>query len=140
MLWGYDIFNEMDRMRRAMDGLLSTYVPAIGSATFPLVNVYDDKDNVVVTAELPGLTRERVNITFSDNTFTIAGKLEPLAQVKNMTPVRKERSEGSFEKTIRIPTKVDQNALSATFSNGILTITMPKTEEAKPKTISIEAK
>ena len=55
-----------------------------------------------------------------------------------MTPVRKERSEGSFEKTIRIPTKVDQNALSATFSNGILTITMPKTEEAKPKKIEIK--
>jgi len=57
-----------------------------------------------------------------------------------MTAVRRERTEGDFEKAINVPTKIDQNKINASFDNGILTVTLPKTEEAKPKTITIEAK
>lgn len=140
MLWDVDLFSEMQRLRREMNNLFSDFGRSTGSTTFPLVNVYDEKDTILITAELPGLTKDKVSITFSDGALTLSGKLEPLAAAKNMTVVRKERSEGSFEKTLRIPTKVNTNAISATFSNGVLTITLPKSEDAKPKTISIEAK
>jgi len=140
MLWNFDVWREMERLRRDMDGLCSNYGRTAASATYPLINAYEDKDTMVVTAELPGTTKEKVSITFSDGVLTVAGKQEPPAGVKNMSAVRRERTEGDFEKTITIPTKIDQNKINASFSNGILTITLPKAEEAKPKTITIEAK
>jgi len=140
MLWDMDIFSEMERLRREMNSLFSNYGSTSGSSTYPLMNVYDDKDNILVTAELPGLTKEQVNITFSDGILMVSGKQQHLAKTKGMTVVRKERSEGDFEKTLRIPTKIKQDAIKASFSNGILSVTMPKAEEVKPKTIAIEAK
>lgn len=140
MLWDTDIFSEMDRLRRDMNGLFNNYGRAGNTTTYPLLNAYDDKDNIVVTAELPGLTKDQVNITFSDGILSLSGKQEIPVKLKEMAVVRKERSEGDFEKTVRIPTKINQDAISASFCNGILTITLPKAEEAKPKTISIEAK
>ena len=140
MLWNVDIFSEMDRLRREMNGLFSNYGRAGGATTYPLLNAYDEKDDVVITAELPGLSKDQVNITFSDGVLTIAGKQETPANLKRMTVVRKERSEGEFEKTLRIPVKIKQDGINASFGNGILTITLPKAEEVKPKTISIEAK
>jgi len=140
MFWNVDVWREMERLRREMDGLFTNYGRAVTSSSYPLVNVYEDKENIMVTAELPGITREQVSITYADGVLTIAGKQKPLANVKNMTAVRQERTEGDFEKTLRIPTKINQNNINASFSNGILTITLPKAEEAKPKTITIEAK
>jgi len=140
MLWDMDIFSEMERLRREMNSLFSNYGQTSGSTTYPLMNVYDDKDNIIVTAELPGLTKDQVDITYSDGILTVSGKQQPLAKGKNMTVIRKERSEGDFEKTVRLPTKIKQDAIKASFSNGILTISMPKAEEVKPKTIAIEAK
>jgi len=140
MLWDMDIFSEMERLRREMNDLFSNYGTASGSSTYPLMNIYDDKDNILVIAELPGLAKEQVNITFSDGILTVSGKQQPLAKAKGMTVVRKERSEGDFEKTLRVPTQIKQDAIKAAFSNGILSITLPKAEEVKPKTIAIEAK
>jgi len=141
MLWNVDVWREMDRLRREMDSLFTGYERSGGGpATFPLVNVYDGKENVVVTAELPGMTKDRVGITFADGVLTLSGTMEPLAAAKGMSVVRQERSAGAFEKTLRIPTKVEQGKISASFENGILTVTLPKSEEAKPKTITIEAK
>lgn len=140
MLWDVDLFSEIERLRREMNGLFSSYGKNAGAATYPLLNVYDGKDVIVVMAELPGLSKEKVTITFSGGVLTIAGKHKILEKVKNMTAVRKERSEGDFEKTLNIPSKIDQEAINASFKDGILTVTLPKAEEAKPKTISIEAK
>jgi HSP20 family protein len=140
MLWDTDIFSEMERLRREMNSLFSNYGSASGASTYPLMNVYDDKDTILVTAELPGLTKEQVNITFSDGVLTVSGRQQPLIKIKGMTVVRKERSEGDFEKTLRVPTKIKQDAIKASFKNGILAVTMPKAEEVKPKTIAIEAK
>jgi HSP20 family protein len=140
MLWNLDVWREMDRLRRDMEGLFTNYGRTVTSTTYPLINVYEDKDALIVAAELPGATREMVSITFSDGVLTIAGRQDPPAGVKNMTPVRQERTEGDFEKTISIPTKIDQNKINASFTNGILTVTLPKAEEAKPKTITIDAK
>ncbi|MBN1576671.1 MAG: Hsp20/alpha crystallin family protein [Chitinispirillaceae bacterium] len=140
MLWNLDVGREMERLRRDMDGLFSNYGRTAASATYPLVNVYEDKDKLTVTAELPGMTKEKVSITFSDGLLTIAGAQEAPAVVKNMSAVRRERTEGEFEKTINVPTTIDREKINASFSNGILIVTLPKAEEAKPKTISIEAK
>lgn len=140
MLWDGGIFSEMERLRREMNNLFSGYEQSAGNTSFPLMNVYDSKDDIVVTAELPGLSKEQVKITFADNILTLSGELKALPTSKGMALVRRERSEGEFEKTLRVPTKVRQDAISASFANGILTITLPKADEVKPKTIAIEAK
>jgi HSP20 family protein len=139
MLWDFDVFNEMERLRREMNNLVSGY-ERDGNPTFPLINVYDGKNDLVVTAELPGLSKDQVKITFADNVLTLSGEIKALPKSKGMIVVRRERSEGAFEKTLRVPTKVKPDAISATFANGILIITLPKAEEVKPKTIAIEAK
>ena len=140
MLWNFDVWREMERLRREMEGLFSNYGRTAASATYPLVNVYEDKDQLTVTAELPGMTKEKVSITFSDGVLTISGKQETPASAEKMFAVRQERTEGGFEKAINIPTKINQDNINASFVNGILTVTLPKAEEAKPKTITIEAK
>lgn len=140
MLWDVDVLSEMERLRREMNSLFSDYGRTSGSTTYPLTNVYDDRENVVVTAELPGMTKDKVSIIFSDGALTISGKQEPLTNVKKMTVIRQERALGDFEKTIRIPSKIDQGKITASFTNGILTVTLPKSEDAKPKTITIEAR
>lgn len=140
MIWNVDMWTEMERLRKEMNSMFSDYGRSSGTTTYPLINVYDGKDSLIVTAELPGMTKDEVNITFADGVLTLSGKLEPLVSVKNMSIVRRERTSGEFEKTLRIPTKIDQGKISASFSNGILTVTLPKSEEAKPKTITIEAK
>jgi HSP20 family protein len=140
MIFNVDMWNEMDRLRREMNSLFTGYDRASASTTYPLVNVYDDKDAVIVTAELPGMAKEQVQITYADGSLTLSGNLEPLSSTKKMTIVRQERSAGAFEKSLRIPTKIDQEKINASFSNGILTVTLPKAEEAKPKTIHIDVK
>jgi len=140
MLLTMDIFSEMERLRREMNNLFSNYEPVSGATTYPLMNVYDDKDNILVTAELPGLTKDQVNITFTDGVLTLSGKQQPLAKAKGMAIFRQERSEGDFEKTLRVPVKIKQDAIKASFNNGILMVALPKAEEVKPKTIAIEAK
>jgi len=140
MLWDVDVWREMERLRREMDGLFSNYGRNAGSAVYPLVNVYESGDNLVVTAELAGATRDNVSITFSDGALTLSGTRTLPESVKNMTAVRRERTVGSFEKTIRIPVKIDTEKINASFENGILSVTLPKAEEAKPKSITIETK
>jgi len=140
MLWNLDVWREMDRIRKEMDGLYSSYNRSAASATYPLVNVYEDHDTMVVAAELPGMTSDKVVITYSDGMLTIAGKQELPEKVKKLTAIRQERTEGTFEKSIAIPSKIVQEKIGASFKDGVLTVTLPKAEEAKPKTITIEAK
>jgi HSP20 family protein len=140
MLWNDDVLSEMERLRREMNGLFSNFDRENGVSTYPLVNMYDEDDDIVVKFELPGVTKDKVNITYSDGILSITGNLEPLLEVKKMAMIRQERALGKFEKTIRLPVKIDQNGINAAFSNGILTVTLPKAEEAKPKTIAIDAK
>ena len=139
MLWQIDPWQEMERMSREMNRILGSSGRTAPSS-FPLVNVYESKDDVVVTAELPGCTKECVNITFADGALTLSGKQEPVADENKMILIRQERSLGEFEKTLNIPYKIDQEKISAAFKNGVLTVTLPKAEEAKPKQISIDVK
>lgn len=140
MLWNIDPWRELEKMRREIDTIFSSGGRVGGNYTFPLFNVYEGKDDIVVTAELPGMSKEEVNISFVEGTLTVSGNKKPLEKVKDMTVIRQERAEGTFEKSIRIPSKVEQEKINASFSEGILSITLPKAEEAKPKTITIEAK
>ncbi len=137
MLWRADPWRELERMRKELDAVFGNGYLSRASAAFPLINVYDHDDELMVTAEMPGMKKEDVSITVSNGILTIAGNRKAGIDDAKYCPVRKERATGEFEKSFSLPTKIDQEKISATFKNGVLTIALPKAEEAKPRQIAI---
>ena len=136
MLLDINPLAKLEQVRRELD---SVFNHGSSNPTFPLVNIYDVKDDIIVEAELAGMARDDISITYNDGILTLSGDRKQPDTYREMSVVRSERPVGEFEKSFRIPTKINQNNISALFKNGILTITMPKSEEAKPKHITIEA-
>jgi len=103
----------------------------------PALDLYQNNDNVIAVIELPGMRKEDIEISLHDGTLTIAG--EHKSETPNGDAERSERYVGKFRRSITLPARVDANNVSATYRNGILTVTLPKAEEAKPKQIQVRA-
>ena len=103
----------------------------------PALDVYEDKDNLIVKAELPGMKREEIDISFHDGTLTISGERKYDEKNEGAETYRAERFFGKFHRTLTLPKPVQSDKAKATYQNGILTVTLPKTEEAKPKQIQV---
>ncbi|MBD3321744.1 MAG: Hsp20 family protein [Chitinivibrionales bacterium] len=140
MLWRIDPWKELERMRSDLDNIFTGTGYDYAARSYPLMNAYDTGDEITVTAELPGLTREDISISYADGVLTLSGKNNAGADRNGYTIVRQERSAGDFEKSFTLPCKIEQDKINASFKNGILTIKLPKCEESKPKKISIEVK
>lgn len=136
MLWYQDPVARLERMQQDLDRLFSSYGGA--RSAFPLVNIYDEKDDIVVHAELPGVQMDTVDITFSDGVLTLSGTRKNEIDRSKYTAIREERPEGDFEKSFRVPYRINQDGIKASFSNGVLIVTLPKAEEAKPKQIKVD--
>src|SRR5713101_1039276 len=98
----------------------------------PPLDLYQNNDNIVAVVELPGMRREDIEISFHEGTLTIAGERKGESS-NGEKAERTERYIGKFRRSIALPTRVDANKVSATYRDGILTVTLPKAEEAKPK-------
>ena len=135
---GFDPFAEMRRMQSEMNRLFS----GTGFATtrdFPPINVWLGDNSVVVTAELPGVTREDVDLNLQDDVLSLAGKREPKTHEEHVNWQRRERAYGSFSRAIQLPFRVDPNKVQARFNNGILEIELERLEADRPKKIEIRA-
>ena len=137
-MWSIDPWREMERMRREMDRLFGRFGIPTAAYQFPLTNLYENKDEFTLIAELPGVTKENVAINYHDGSLTITGKRTLSDYGKNVNILRREQPEGEFARTIRVPAKVKEQEIRATFQDGILRIVLPKAEEAKPKQISVQ--
>ena len=102
----------------------------------PALDLYQNNDNFVAIVELPGMRKEDIEISLQDGTLIIGGERKEETGQENAA-ARTERFTGKFRRSITLPTRVDVNKVSATYKDGILTVTLPKTEEAKPKKIQI---
>ncbi len=102
----------------------------------PALDLYQNNDNIVAVVELPGMRKEDIEISLQDGTLTISGERKDERNQEN-SATRTERSTGKFRRSITLPTRVDVNKVSAIYKDGILTVTLPKAEEAKPKQIQI---
>ncbi len=102
----------------------------------PALDLYQNTDNVVAVVELPGMRKEDIEISLHDGTLTIGGERTSGAS-NGETAERSERFSGKFRRSISLPTRVDSGKVSATYKDGILTVTLPKAEEAKPKQIKV---
>jgi len=104
----------------------------------PAVDVYEEKDDVVIKAEIPGLSKEDINVQVTDSTLTIQGEKKREEEVKEDNYYRCERSFGSFTRAVALPCDVKADQVKASFKNGVLEVRMPKTEEAKKKAITVK--
>jgi HSP20 family protein len=105
--------------------------------TTPAVDLYEEKDDIVIKAELPGLEKDQIEVNLSGNRLTIKGEKKQEEEVKKEGYYRSERSYGSFVRTLELPAQVQTDKAKAAFKNGILEIRLPKTEEAKKKEIKV---
>ena len=138
MLWDSMIFNDLDEMRRDIDAMFG-FEGGIG-ATFPLLNVYENRDEIILLAQVPGIRKEDLEIRFEDGMVTLAGGRElPAEESQTRRFLRQERIHGRFEKIFRFPVKVMTSDITAKLENGILILRAPKAEEAKPKRITIQS-
>ena len=136
--------HEMMTLREAMDRLFDDAftrpVSMRGGSVVPAIDLYQTEDEVVVKASLPGLRSEDVHISVTADVLTLSGEFKQETEKKDTTYHIREHRFGSFERSIMLPTDVQTDKAKADFENGILTISLPKAETVKPKTINIKAK
>jgi HSP20 family protein len=103
----------------------------------PALDLYQSNDNVIAVVELPGMRKEDIEISLHDGTLTISGERKRENSSDGDKAERTERYIGRFRRSIALPTRVDAGKVSATYRDGILTVTLPKAEEVKPKQIQV---
>jgi HSP20 family protein len=104
----------------------------------PALDVYQDKDHVFVKCELPGMKKEDIEISLQDNVLTISGERKHEKEVKQGDGFRSERFFGRFHRSVALPVAVQTGNVKAQYKDGILTVTLAKAEEAKPKQIEVQ--
>jgi HSP20 family protein len=104
----------------------------------PVVDISETDDNYVVIAELPGMSKDDVKISYEDGILSIRGEKKQEREEKRKNYHRLERSFGAFERSFRVPSRVLVDKIDAKFKDGVLNLTMPKAEEARPKEIPIK--
>ncbi len=133
MLVRFDYPKTFDTM---MEDCCSTDFMPVRS-TFPAMDIVEQENDVVVSAELPGMKKEDVKITFEKNILTISGERKPVELSEKIKVLLKETQSEDFSRSVKLRYEIDSSKISAEMSNGILTITLPKTESVKAKEISI---
>lgn len=108
-------------------------------AWYPPVDIFDKGSEIVLKAELPGLKKEDIGINVEDNLLTVRGERKREEEVKEKGYFRTERSYGSFSRSFKLPATVAADKIDAAYKDGVLTITLPKAEEAKPRQIEVNA-
>jgi HSP20 family protein len=140
----FEPMREMITLREAMDRLFNdAFTPSLGASggwQAPAVDLYQTEDEVVVKASLPGLKSDDVQISVTGDMLSLKGEFRQEEEKKERAYHLREQRYGSFERTFALPTAVVSDKAKAEFENGILTITLPKAEEVKPKMITVKAK
>ncbi|MFP4112835.1 MAG: Hsp20/alpha crystallin family protein [Spirochaetota bacterium] len=143
-LW--DPVGELDRIRREIDEMFDPaarrfFSDGLFDREFsPAMDVVENDDGFLVSVDLPGVDRKDLEISVADNILTIKGEKKGDREEKESTYYRKETWEGSFQRTLSLPHGVDAEKIDAKMRDGVLAISLPKREEAKPKQIAVNVK
>ena len=136
-------FWELEKMRNHMESIYNTLAGGVSqikknyTGVFPLVNLSEDDDNLYLTAELPGADAGSLDVSVKGDTLSLRGQVKQAETGEEVNFHRRERESGSFRRTLILPAKVDVERVDAAFKHGVLTVTMPKSTEAKAHRISI---
>lgn len=138
--WGGP-FSELEQLRNRLDHLWSSMsgVPfrSVGAGVFPAVNLTENKDNYYLRAELPGVTADKIDIQAVNNAVTLSGERNLPQAEESARFHRREREAGRFSRAVKLPGEIDSEKIEARLQDGILTLTIPKAEAAKPRQITI---
>ena len=134
-----DLREELDRLFESPFGELGRASHLLNGWA-PAVDLYEDKDSFTVKAELPGLKREDIDVSLNDGNLVISGERKTEQKFDEAETHRVERYYGRFSRSIVLPTSVKADKIAAQYKDGVLTVTLPKSEEAKPKQIEINVK
>ena len=133
--------SDFDQMRREMlrllDATTSEGAWVTGAGVFPPVNITQDDDTFYLRAEIPGINPADLSISALRNRVSISGKREIPREHERVSYHRKERAEGAFNRAVTLPTEVEAARVDARYTDGILTLTLPKAEQAKPRQIAV---
>lgn len=147
--WGLTrdpMWSEFDRLRRDMDALFTSLSGSPRrvqadwwqpSRLFPMVNVTKKKDEFVLTAELPGMKREDLEIKVEGDTVSLKGERKPRDLGAEASYHRRERASGTFQRSLALPNRVDAENVKASYKNGVLTVVLPIQKVELPKQISV---
>lgn len=134
-------YSDFDQVRREMLRLLDTVAGEtfgdVGAGVFPPMNITQDDDNFYLRAEVPGIEPNELSISAVRNRVSLAGKREIQREHERVSYHRKERAGGSFNRTVTLPTEIEAERVDARYADGILTLTLPKAEETKPRQITV---
>ncbi len=152
MAWMRDPFRELEALRHEVDKVFNgfsldrmvppfsrvSFLPGRSARAYPLLNLSEDKDNLYIEALAPGIDPATLNITVVRDQLTLSGEKPAIpSNIKPEAYHRNERAAGKFIRTVTLPVEVDEGKVQAAYRNGLLVITMPKAEAAKPKQITI---
>jgi HSP20 family protein len=143
----WEPFRDFMTLREAMDRLFEesfvgrrpSGVPTLAEGTLA-VDMYETDDAAVVKTAVPGVKPENIDITISGTTLTISGETKEEEEVKEENYIRRERRLGSFSRSVVLPESLKADEAEASFEDGVLTLTIPKAPEAKPKVIKVKGK
>jgi len=135
---GNSVWQEMEKMRRQLDRMADN-MTFRSVPSFPALNVWSNADGLLVTAEVPGVQPDDLDIAIVNQTLTLSGRREPADLDENARYHRRERGCGEFKRTIELPYRVAADKVEAKFKHGVLTIVLPRVEEEKPRRIQVQA-
>ena len=139
---GWNPLRELEHLQRRMDRLFQDTFGMerlpLRAGVYPLVNLSEDKDNLYIRAELPGVQASDLEITLQDNNLILRGERKIPAEEKQVNFHRRERESGFFRRIVALPGQVNGEKVEATSKDGILTIKLPKPEEVKPRKIEVK--
>jgi len=140
---GWTGFGRLSSLRDEIDRLFEAPLAGLArssqllSGWTPAFDVYEDKDYMYVRAELPGMKKEDIDLSLHNGSLSISGERKSEEKSKDAEVYRAERFFGRFQRTITLPTSVAADKIKAQYKDGILSVTLPKAEEAKPKHIDV---
>jgi HSP20 family protein len=114
------------------------FLPSREPRRYPLINLLEDKDNFYVEALTPGVDPQSMSVTATQNRLTLSGEKGGVGDIKLEAFHRSERASGKFVRTVDLPGEIDETQIQAKYKDGLLVVTLPKAEKAKPKQISVK--
>jgi len=134
----WEPFRELRRMHEEMDRLFETFwqpteMPRLAAEFAPAVDVFEKNSDVVVKANLPGLKKDDIEVTATEDSISLSGEFKKEEEVKEEGYCRRERQAGKFYRTVAMPSAIRPDQVKASFKDGVLEVTAPKAEEAKAK-------
>jgi len=137
----WDPFTDLLDLRNEMNRLFDTFFgrgEKNQRGWYPAVDIYEEKDRYIVKAELPGMKQEDIKLSIVNNTLTLRGERKAEHEHRRDGYHRVERAYGEFCRSFQLPAEVDADKIKAVYKDGILEVTIPKSEKAKPKEITIK--